>query len=529
MRPISLPFLLLVLVLAAGALVFRTLSLDLRPLHTDEAVHAAKLGILLDTGAYTYDPREYHGPTLYYFSLPFVALSGARGYAEIASAVPLRLAPALFGTALVLLPLLLLDGIGRRAALLAGALAALSPAFVFYSRYAIQEVLFVFFTWAAVGCAWRYLQRPGAGWAAAAGAAVGLMQATKETSVIAYVCAVAAAGLAVVAAHGLERQHREPRAAVRPRHVALAAAVAVAVAVLVLSNFLRNPQAALDMFRAYSTYLGRAGTGDGHGTGAGAHVHPWHYYLRLLAFSRQGRGPWWSEGMILGLALIGMAPALRPALAPFANRHLVRFLVLFTLSQAVVYSVIPYKTPWNMLVFLYGFVVLAGVGGVVILDRLPGWWWKAAALALLATGAWHLGVQSWRASFTWHADPRNPYVYGHTSTNLLRLVERVEGLAAVHPRGREMPVQVVAPGDDYWPLPWYLRRFTNVGFYSATPETLAAPVIITAPALAGQTEERLGEGYVQEFYGLRPDVLLTIFIQEPLWREFLRAQQEEGA
>jgi len=40
-----------------------------RPMHTDEAVHAIKFGALLEENRYRYDPHEYHGPTLNYFTL----------------------------------------------------------------------------------------------------------------------------------------------------------------------------------------------------------------------------------------------------------------------------------------------------------------------------------------------------------------------------------------------------------------------------------------------------------------------------
>ena len=119
-------------------------------MHTDEAVHAAKLGNFIETGEYTYNPHEYHGPTLYYFSLPFVWMSGARTLAEIPDETPLRIAPVVFGTGLVVLLMLMGDGLGRRAAIYAGVLTAVSPAMVFYSRYYVQETLLVFFTFAAI-------------------------------------------------------------------------------------------------------------------------------------------------------------------------------------------------------------------------------------------------------------------------------------------------------------------------------------------------------------------------------------------
>ncbi|MCB0293433.1 MAG: hypothetical protein KDH97_24480, partial [Calditrichaeota bacterium] len=53
----------------ALALLLRLPGLERRPMHTDEAVHAVKFGALLEEGFYEYDPFEYHGPTLNYFTL----------------------------------------------------------------------------------------------------------------------------------------------------------------------------------------------------------------------------------------------------------------------------------------------------------------------------------------------------------------------------------------------------------------------------------------------------------------------------
>ena len=62
-------FFALMLIAVAGALALRIPSLDRRPMHGDEAVHAIKFNDLWVSGQYHYDPDEYHGPTLNYFSL----------------------------------------------------------------------------------------------------------------------------------------------------------------------------------------------------------------------------------------------------------------------------------------------------------------------------------------------------------------------------------------------------------------------------------------------------------------------------
>ena len=89
----------LVLLLAiVGALFLRTPDLGNRPLHNDEAVNATKLVALREKGEYKYDPHEYHGPTLHYFSLPVLWFGSAKNSAEISDA-QLRVVTVAFGIA----------------------------------------------------------------------------------------------------------------------------------------------------------------------------------------------------------------------------------------------------------------------------------------------------------------------------------------------------------------------------------------------------------------------------------------------
>src|SRR4030095_446219 len=57
------------------AAVLRFYNLNLVPLHHDEGVNGNFLLRLVREGLYQYDPANYHGPTLYYFSavIPWIA------------------------------------------------------------------------------------------------------------------------------------------------------------------------------------------------------------------------------------------------------------------------------------------------------------------------------------------------------------------------------------------------------------------------------------------------------------------------
>ncbi len=526
-------FAALILIISTGALVFRLPGLSRRPMHTDEAVHAVKFNILWEEGQYRYDPQEYHGPTLYYFALPVVWLSGARDFAET-SAATFRLVPVLFGVGLIVLLMLFSDGLGRTSAICAGVLTAISPAMVYYSRYYIQETLLVFFTLVAIVAGWRYVRSRRVGWALLAGVAVGLMHATKETCIVAWGALLAA--LVITAAwtrwqRGVVRAacplvpspddagktHRQQAASGTLRVSVLGGGVAVAVVVSVLffSAFFTNPAGPLDSLRAYATYFDRAG-------GHGLHDHPWHYYLHMLIYTHYKTGPVWSEALILLLAAIGMVAALTGKGIRDAHLPLIRLLTIYTLLMAVIYSAIPYKTPWSMLSFLHGMILLAGVGAtaLVVWVRFAGL--RVVVGLLLAAGAAQLGWQAHLAnSPRWHADNRNPYAYAHPLAGVERLTDWVERVAAFHPAREGMLIKVIAP--DPWPLPWYLRRFERVGYWEQPPEDADAPVVISSTELEPPLDAWLRGEYRVSHYGLRPDVVLLVYVEEELWQRFARS------
>jgi uncharacterized protein (TIGR03663 family) len=289
-------FVIAVLLIGAGALWLRLSHLDARPMHSDEAVHALKLRDLMQ-GNYRYDPYEFHGPTLYYFTLPLLWLRGASDIAAINEST-LRTVPALFGAGLILLLLLVRDAVRAPAVLCAAILTAVSPAMSYYARYYIQETLLVFFSFAFMACLWRYGRSGKNGWCLLAGACLGLMHATKETWVLSVLAMLPALLLATWWTRRLERRELLWPRHVKARTLPAGLATALLVSMLCYSTFGRNPQGVVDSVRAYAVYLGR-------GSGDSIHVHPWNYYLHILAYFKNGPGPWWSEGLVLVLFVAG--------------------------------------------------------------------------------------------------------------------------------------------------------------------------------------------------------------------------------
>jgi uncharacterized protein (TIGR03663 family) len=520
-----------VLILAATvvALALRLPRLRQRPMHGDEAVHADKFGKLLEDGVYVYDPDEYHGPTLNYLTLIPARLAGDRNLTQVTE-FTLRIVPVFFGVCLVLLLLPIASGLGKGAAVYAAFLTAISPAMVFYSRYYIQEMLLVCFTFGAIVSGYRYARSKDVIWALLTGAFLGLMHATKETCIIAF----GAMFLALVLTFLMQRRIGALVRAVKPSHLIGGLAVGAAVSALFYSSFLSNPAGILDSIRTYAAYFHRAGQQS-------LHIHSWSYYLEMLIYFRYGGGPFWTESPIVLLAVVGFVAAMTKRGVSFADVPFVRFLAFYTLILTVAYSAIPYKTPWCMLGFLHGMILLAGVGAVVLLRLMPNVLPRLIVLSLLFEASVFLTWEAYLTSYKYYADSRNPYVYAHPTKEIFTIVDKIKEYASVDPQGYDTRIDVICPGKDYWPLPWYLRAFNGVSWSDhVIKDQSPAPLIIASPEVEGALIEKLysltpvgkRQMYLYLFdkpyyVWLRPGVKLLGFVRKDLWDRLLNSEAEE--
>ncbi len=521
---------ILVAVIAAAAL--RVPGLRLRPMHGDEAVHAVKFGELLEKNFYRYNPDEYHGPTLNYFTLISARLSGIHKFKDL-NEFTLRIVPVFFSLLLVLMPLLLLDGLGRLATVIAVVMTATSPAFVFYSRYYIHETLLVCFTFGVIACGWRYMQSKNIVWALLTGIFLGLMHATKETFIIAFASMLLALLLTLLMRHQ-QVSTSDTHGKIKPLHIILTIATAVVVSVSFYSSFFTNPDGIWDSVLAYTNYFNRAGQND-------LHFHCWYYYLDILTWVEGFEKPSWNEDLIVVAAAFGFVVMMvKRYRAPF-NLPLLRFIAFYTLIMTAAYSAIPYKTPWCLLGFLHGMILLAAVGIAVLIKMFQCRWEKlVVSFVLVFFGLLLPAAQAYFLNYKYYTAPSNPYVYAHPTKDVFDITQRIEEVARTNPDGHNIYIQVICPAGDYWPLPWYLRSFSNVGWWNNVDENVpAAPLIIASPEVVPALRKKLyelplpGERtlYVPLFDSqveLRPGVKLQGFVTKDI-RDRLLQSQSTGA
>ena len=504
------------ILLTAAAL--RLVDLSRRPLHTDEAVHAVKFGRLLEQGMYQYDPIDYHGPSLVYSTLLTARLSGRRTLTETTETT-LRLVPAVFGLFLVAMTVFLRRYGSWATAFFAALLTAVSPAFVYYSRYYIMEMQLVVFAFAFLLALYRFTETRSTLWAIAAGAAMGLMHATKETCVLNWF----AAGAALIVVDRSLFAKKELRSTVGK--IALGLLIGAIVSALFFSSFGKNPQGVIDSILSYKMYFQR-GSGE-----ATAHAHPWFTYLKWLIWNRSAGRPLWTEGFILLLGTVGAATAL---FKPADRRHTFwRFIALYSVILTVVYALLSYKTPWNLLSFFHGWVLPAGYGAATLMEKalLRR---RIVLTVLMFIGVVHLGWQAKALSLDYDTDASNPYVYAHTHRDIFKLTDAVGKLTHYSPLGNEEYIEVICPGDDYWPLPWYLRHFKNVGYFSQVDMELpTARLIIAMPEVQSDLVKKLYElpppgqqhmylPFFETGLLLRDGVEIDLFVRKDLWDEWYR-------
>jgi uncharacterized protein (TIGR03663 family) len=506
-------FWILFIVILFGATALRTVQLSQRPMHTDEAVHASKFGELLERHSYRYDPFEYHGPTLNFFTLIPAWCSGAHSLQQVSERT-LRLVPAFFGLALLFVFLLLKKQLATPALLLAALFTAVSPAMVFFSRYYIQEMLLVCFSFAALVCSWRFVSEGKRAWAILTGLFIGLMHASKETFII----PLAAALIAGVIVWRFKKLSWH----VKKNDVLWMGAAAVLVSVFFFSSFGQNPKGVLDSVLTYKTYLARAAGSHQ------SHLHPWYYYLQLLAFNHMPSRPVWGEGFILFWFLVGLVWVY------YHHRTMPSFLLLCLIYSGLVfliYSALSYKTPWTMLGFYQPLIFCTAVMCHALFNQARKWS-RRLLVFLLSLGAVYFLAQAVLLNFRYCADPSNPYVYGHTSNDIFKIVERIRQISRVHDMRDGMYVEVICSGDDYWPLPWYLRSMSRVGYWNHVEMQLPVPELIIASSdLEEQVLQKVYElpppgernMYVplfDDYTELRPGVEIRGYVTKELWDRF---------
>ncbi len=510
------------------AILIRFFFLADRPMHNDEAINAFKLADLLENGTFIYDKNEYHGPTLNFISVIPAWLKSQNNLISLDEKT-LRAVPALAGVTLILLLLFLVRYMGWPVVLVSSLLMALSPALVFYSRYYIHEMLLILFNAGLILSLFRYSRSRKPGWIVLAGICAGLMFSTKETWVI--LAGSQFVAFLIVNSHRILSFSliKKKWSSIGLTHLALFILPAAVVAVLLFSSFFKNPGGITDSVITYSNYFNRA-------SGEAVHVHPWYYYFKAVFFDSCSslflRADFWLFAAgFLGMVLVFFQPP-----AQIRNRHIVLFVAITAVITAVVFSAIPYKTPWNILAFYTPVVFMAAWFFCTLLEKIKSKWLRTFYLVMSGMIVVHLAWQVYSDNFKFADNPCNPFVYSHPGGEILQILHEVEKIAESAPEKKDIFIEVIVSDDGYWPLPWYLRSFPNTGWWNEVDlNAPAAPLIICDRANSHQLTKKLFEipepgkrflyiPILDQELSLRPGTNVSVYLRKDYWDRYRKAQ-----
>lgn len=491
LSPKTILFILASIAIVAVSVELRLFQLGTAPFHADEATGARRVGDFFESGSVHFEPKHFHGPTLIMLGALCSSAMGESSWKDL-SAFPLRCVPALSGVLLVILGIASVGFLGKGASLWIAAFLAVSPPLVYTNRIFIHESLLVLFTGAAIVALGYWCSRPTLLRAVWIGGLLGLAGATKETFIFAPACGLLAALI-------LRTSPRCPWG-LTVKSTAMVATVAFGTLFLFYSDFFSKPAGLVDFGTTYWEYELVSG-----------HEKPLFYYLTLLGTPTRLGGEYWWFGGVLLLSLVNLA------LPPNStSSRSARFLTLSALFLIALLSLIPYKVPWLVLLPWTLLTASAALAVSVLLTSFP----KATVFVAVAAGALLIGdfIQSKRLIFRTGPD-KNPLAYVSTVGGVadwpLRYLNWLgeSNLADQH---------IAVVGSPYWPLPWYLRPFSKVGYYADLPPGIEdLPIVLVLPNRVEEATGRLAVTHQFTYEGVRSDTIVTVCIRNDIWEQAL--------
>jgi uncharacterized protein (TIGR03663 family) len=474
---------------ALSFLLHVVVRLGTHAFHHDESIHAYAAVRLLKEGTYVYDP-VYHGPVQYFAVASVFGIASVAGKAvgfltglaaaktwDGTSDFTARLAPALAGVALTALAVLLRRRFGRRAAFAAGALCALSPNLLYYTRFCRDDA------WSLLGTAGLFLwldeylatRRVKDLSLAALSAAVAF--AAKENFYVLLALMVPSVAVAwMEPGRGLDVWNRLRRLIDWLEENATAVFGALlfffVASELLYTVFLVHPESGNPAFMAISYWWGQHRMERVGG--------PKTFYLpRLLQY----------EFAIL-------IPALAYAFARWRKLSFgERFVAGWALSSVAMYAYLGEKAGWLMVHQILPFLPLAGAAWALLGEKGPVWR-LAGAAAAFASVVTALTLSFVYPDLTPNSRKAESTIQVQTCPEMLGIVDEILRAG----RAGEVPAAIVS-GEAGWPLSWYVR-FAPVNWQPPTGE-LHPPVVVCDDGDADKQAQTLGPGYTRDHVPFR--------------------------
>jgi uncharacterized protein (TIGR03663 family) len=438
--------------LTLAALAVRLIDLGDRPFHHDESQDAYFSWIFKEQGDYEYNPL-LHGPLRFYLTAAMYVLFGDSDFTA-------RLAPALMGTLMVPLPYLLRGQLGRVGAFTAALLLAFGSSYLYFSRFAREDIYFAAVSFALLVVTFRFLDQPRRHQPALIGALLAAAFAIKETTFITGFVAVTFFLFVLV---WRRDDLLRPIRAVGLEAWGWALAAFLGVYTLLFTTFLTHPEGVQGLYTGLDYWLGQ------HEVGRGG--EPWYFYLVVL---------FGNEWPVLLLGFVGFLVTLR------RQTLLTAFLVWAFVVSLAVYSWAGEKFAWLVLHPLLPLILLAGVAVQAIWTARRRWY-GVLGMVVVAAGFAYAAYASFLVNALHRADPRELLVSTQSAEEVARIADRIVARAEREPTS----ITVDSSEGATFPWAWYFRD-QEVGYLELGAGSTAEPPDSDVLILTGAANDRLG-------------------------------------
>jgi len=460
----------IVLVFFLASFLVNLALIEHRPVHHDEGVNGYFVSNITEQNDWKYDSGNYHGPTLFYITALSFFVFGNNVFA-------LRFVPILIGSLSVLIAWLFRKELGLKGLAVTSFVLAFSPSMLFFSGFAIHEILFCVFLFASVSLFFKFVDE-GKRWMLLTGSlSLALLMATKEAGLL-----IGLAVLLFAFAYAKVSGKKCSGLVKEKQGIFFAVLLFVLVYSALFTSFYSNWDGLGDSVNTITQWGPRVIEEPGH-------QKPFEYYLETLLFS---------ETVLPFVAVCGLGWAL------WRKEKLFAGIGLFYLVFFLVVSFVPYKTPWIVVNFIPGMALLTGFAamrfGKMKHAKIHTSYWLVIALLLV------LPVQAFNLNYTNPAGEDNRLAYVHTTEEIWHIVEQA--------RESDGKIFIAIGEHSTWPLSWYLKE-ENVSYYgldaAENTELLEEFEFIFVREEEGKNIQNKLEKFENQTIDLRPGTRLTVF------------------
>jgi uncharacterized protein (TIGR03663 family) len=449
------------------AIMLRFTDLGLKPLHHDESMHAFYGYKLFKGEGYSYNPMM-HGPFHYHANALIYFLFGVSDYTA-------RAAPAIYGVIGVILIWFFRPYLGRLGAVLTALIIAISPTFVYQSRFIREDIFMAVDTIALVIGLFRYFDTKKPAWLYLAAVGLAFSWATKEATYITlFIFGTFLFGRWIweYSYRNIpEKMQKEGRVYSTVEYWLKGGGgkiflYALMIFVLVHGALYFNKEPNVSFFvnlkgiwdgyvQALVYWLGQ------HSVERGS--QPWFFYILQI--------PFYEMQSVVFMLIASVFYLLKPERRTFFNL----FCIYWWVMSMALYSWAGERMPWLAIHPLLPMCILAGKFATEMINKKEWEWRRALTIAgfILLTMASIHGTMN-LCFYGKGASPKESLVYVQTSTDITRVANKIIAFANEMKESKWAsqdfrnydPTNMEIVCEDYctWPFAWYLRDFKKIAY-----------------------------------------------------------------